>query len=88
MTIDVPMYFNALARRYRRRARATSRSVTVFATPPPGGWSRIAGEDWKWEMLWMSLYFSFGVWISVSLVRAPYPGPYSLTTTGNSADRR
>jgi hypothetical protein len=21
----------------------------------------------------MSLYFSFGVWISVSLIRAPYP---------------
>ena len=30
-------------------------------------------EDWRWEMLWMSLYFSFGVWISVSLIRAPYP---------------
>ena len=29
--------------------------------------------DWRWEMLWMSLYFSFGVWISVSLIRAPYP---------------
>ena len=48
-------------------------------------------EDWRWEMLWMSLYFSFGVWISVSLIRAPYPQvdpDHSLTTTGYSADRR
>lgn len=27
-------------------------------------------EDWKSEMLWMSLYFSFGVWASISLVHA------------------
>lgn len=27
-------------------------------------------EDWKSEMLWMSLYFSFGVWASISLVYA------------------
>jgi hypothetical protein len=27
-------------------------------------------EDWKSEMLWMSLYFSFGVWASISVVYA------------------
>jgi hypothetical protein len=27
-------------------------------------------EDWKSEMLWMSLYFSLGVWSSISLVYA------------------
>ena len=27
-------------------------------------------EDWKSEVLWMSLYFSVGVWISISLVYA------------------
>lgn len=27
-------------------------------------------EDWKTEVLWMSLYFSGGVWISISLVYA------------------
>jgi hypothetical protein len=27
-------------------------------------------EDWKGEMLWMSLYFTFGVWSSLSLVYA------------------
>ena len=36
-------------------------------------------EDWRWEMLWMSLYFSFGVWISVSLIRAPYPKSTAVT---------
>jgi hypothetical protein len=27
-------------------------------------------EDWKTEALWMSLYFSFGVWSSISIVYA------------------
>jgi hypothetical protein len=27
-------------------------------------------EDWKSEVLWMSLYFSIGVWISISLIYA------------------
>lgn len=71
-TIDVPMYFGrwrsdtAAGTRYLPLAEgirdAATRWVVTF---------RI--EDWRWEMLWMSLYFSFGVWISVSLIRAPYP---------------
>ena len=71
-TIDVPMYFGrwradqAAGAHYLPLAAgvrdATSRWLVTF---------RI--EDWRWEMLWMSLYFSFGVWISVSLIRAPYP---------------
>jgi hypothetical protein len=28
-------------------------------------------EDWKHEVVWMSLYFSVAVWISISLVHAP-----------------
>jgi len=28
-------------------------------------------EDWKSEMLWMSLYFSAAVWLSIALVHAP-----------------
>jgi hypothetical protein len=27
--------------------------------------------DWKHEIAWMSLYFSVGVWISISLIHAP-----------------
>jgi hypothetical protein len=28
-------------------------------------------EDWKHEVVWMSLYFSVAVWISISLIHAP-----------------
>lgn len=28
-------------------------------------------EDWQSELLWMSLYFSVGVWASISLIHAP-----------------
>ena len=28
-------------------------------------------EDWREEIPWMTLYFSTGVWVSLSLVRAP-----------------
>lgn len=30
-------------------------------------------EDWKSEVTWMSLYFSVGVWASISLIHAPAP---------------
>src|SRR5215471_9146974 len=71
-TIDVPMY----AGRWRADTAAGSHYLPVLgglrdaATRWVVTW-RI--EDWRWEMLWMSLYFSFGVWISVALIRAPYP---------------
>jgi len=28
-------------------------------------------EDWKTEMLWMSLYYSVAVWLSIALIHAP-----------------
>jgi hypothetical protein len=31
-------------------------------------------EDWKNEVAWMSMYFSVGVWMSISLIRASAPG--------------
>ena len=31
-------------------------------------------EDWRNEVAWMSLYFSGGVWASISLIYAPAPG--------------
>jgi hypothetical protein len=30
-------------------------------------------QDWKNEVVWMSLYFSVAVWISIALVHAPAP---------------
>ena len=70
-TIDVPMYWSrwrgdtAGGARYLAFAEGIRDAATRWVVT-----MRI--EDWRWEMLWMSLYFSFGVWISVSLVRAPY----------------
>jgi hypothetical protein len=29
-------------------------------------------ERWHTEMFWMSLYFSVAVWISLSLIHAPF----------------
>ncbi len=31
-------------------------------------------DDWKNEVAWMSLYFSVGVWMSISLIHASAPG--------------
>ena len=31
-------------------------------------------DDWKSEVAWMSLYFSVGVWMSISLIHASVPG--------------
>jgi hypothetical protein len=32
-------------------------------------------QDWKSEVVWMSLYFSVAVWISIALVHAPHAAP-------------
>jgi hypothetical protein len=68
--VDVPMYF------YRHRAdEAVGRTYLSLRD----GWRDAAGrwivtyrvEDWEEEIPWMTLYFSTGVWVSLSLVRAP-----------------
>jgi hypothetical protein len=71
-TIDVPMYFN----RWRGDTAAGTHYFGLadgFRDAASRWVVTMRIEDWRWEMLWMSLYFSFGVWISVSLIRAPYP---------------
>jgi hypothetical protein len=78
VTIDVPMYFA----RWRSDTAAGARYLP-FAVGVRDAATRwvvtLRTEDWRWEMLWMSLYFSFGVWISVSLIRAPYPRATRVT---------
>jgi hypothetical protein len=32
-----------------------------------------AVEIWRHEFLWMALYFSFGVWVSIALIHSPLP---------------
>ena len=68
--VDVPMY--------RARVRADAATGKPFVSVSEGfadaAKTRVLTRrwvDWKDEMPWMSLYFSAGVWISLSLVRAP-----------------
>ena len=71
-TVDVPMYFA----RWRADSAAGTRYLSLAAGFRDAATRWLVTfriEDWRWEMLWMSLYFSFGVWISVALIRAPYP---------------
>jgi hypothetical protein len=69
-TVDVPMY----ALRWRRDTARGARYLTV-AEGARDGWRRKIvtrrWPDWREEMPWMSLYFSAGVWISLSLMRVP-----------------
>ncbi len=79
--VDVPMYWarwiadEASGRHYLSITQgvldASMRRVVSYA------W-----EDWKSEVAWMSLYFSTGVWISISLIHAPAP------TMRSAADNR
>jgi hypothetical protein len=69
-SVDVPMY--------RARVRADAASGKAFVTVAQGvvdaAHRRVVTRrfaDWQDEMPWMSLYFSAGVWISLSIVRAP-----------------
>src|SRR5215831_21055806 len=69
VTVDVPMYWG----RYTA-GQASGRHYLSISE----GWTdsqerRVVTrrwEDWRNEVPWMSLYFSVGVWISLSLVRA------------------
>ena len=67
--VDVPMYWSrwkadqALGRKYLTIAQGivdVSRRRVVSRR-----W-----EDWRGEVVWMTLYFSFGVWVSISLISA------------------
>jgi hypothetical protein len=68
--VDVPMYW------YRRRAdEETGRKYLSVGD----GWQDASRrwvvtygwDDWKEEIPWQTLYFSTGVWVSLSLVRGP-----------------
>jgi hypothetical protein len=70
--VDVPMYWSrwladeAAGRPYLTLAQGaldvTARWVVSHR------W-----EDWRSEVVWMSLYFSVAVWLSIALVHAPLP---------------
>ena len=66
---DVPMYWSRwVADQTNRRQYLTIPQGVVDVSRR---WTvSYRWEDWKTEVLWMSLYFSVGVWISISLVYA------------------
>jgi hypothetical protein len=66
---DVPMYWS----RWRADERDRRRYLPIARGAVDICRRRLVSyrwEDWKSEVLWMSLYFTLGVWISVSLVYA------------------
>jgi hypothetical protein len=69
-TVDIPMYAlrwrrdEAIGAPYLSVADGLHESLTRWV--PTRRWA-----DWREEIAWMSLYFTAGVWISISLVRAP-----------------
>jgi hypothetical protein len=69
-TTEVPMYVS----RYRAD-RAAGRPTLFLTQGIRDCWQRrvvtYRWDDWNEEIPWMSLYFSTGVWVSLSLVRAP-----------------
>jgi hypothetical protein len=82
--VDVPMYWSrwladeAVGRPYLTLAQGaldvTARWVVSHR------W-----EDWKSEVVWMSLYFSVAVWLSIALVHAPLPRRHSLANEASVA---
>jgi len=70
LLVDVPMYWSrwitdeSIGRQYM--------SVAQGLHDVAGRWVvSYRWEDWKSEVVWMSLYFSVAVWVSISLIHAP-----------------
>jgi hypothetical protein len=68
--VDVPMYWSrwigdeVSGRHYMSMAQGARDASTRWVVSHR--W-----QDWKSEVVWMSLYFSVAVWISIALVHAP-----------------
>ena len=74
-TVDVPMYWarwiadEAVGRHYMSVAQGFLDVSTRWVVAH--SWTA-----WKTEVIWMSLYFSVAVWLSISLIHAPEPAGY------------
>lgn len=67
LVVDVPLYIT----RWRKGKRAGLRYLRIVDGLKDAVVRRRitqAREDWRNEVLWMSLYFSAGVWVSLGLV--------------------
>ncbi|HKX41193.1 MAG TPA: hypothetical protein VJO99_08550 [Burkholderiaceae bacterium] len=72
-TVDVPMYWARwIADEAQRRPY-----LPLLEGVPDAALRRVVShrwEDWRTEVVWMSLYFSVAVWLSVALVHVRLPG--------------
>lgn len=78
-SVDVPMYWSRwLADRADGRQYMTLIQGALDAASHRVVSHRWA--DWRHEMVWMSLYFSVAVWISISLIHAPRPQSHLVSS--------
>jgi hypothetical protein len=67
--VDVPMYWSRWRSDQARGRRYQSLAQGLGELARPSRMSRL-WQDWRSEVTWMTLYFSVGVWVSISLTRA------------------
>lgn len=66
-TVDVPMYRGRWKCDLAEQRKYLSLSQGLADVRQRRVVSR-RWEDWRGEIVWMTLYFSFGVWVSISLI--------------------
>jgi hypothetical protein len=70
--VDVPMYWS----RWIADAASGRHYLSIAQGAHDAALRRVVSyrwDDWKSEMIWMSLYFSVAVWLSIALIHAPAP---------------
>lgn len=68
--VDVPTYWS----RWIAAGASEGHYLSIVQGARDGAVRRVVSyrwEDWRSEMVWMSLYFSVAVWLSIALIHAP-----------------
>jgi uncharacterized protein (TIGR02246 family) len=70
--VDVPMYWSRWidAEQEGRRYLSLMQGLADASAPKVVSYR---WEHWRGEIVWMSIYFSVAVWVSIWLIRAPMP---------------
>jgi hypothetical protein len=85
--VDVPMYWS----RWIADAASGRHYMSVAQGVRDAAVRRVVSyrwEDWKTEVVWMSLYFSVAVWLSIALIHAPLFGQRIAAHNRNGLRRR
>ena len=70
ITVDVPNYLRGWLENKSTGKQFSSISEGLVEVATQWRFTR-AHEDWQYEMIWMTLYFSVAVWMSIYIVNAP-----------------